>query len=157
MDVNALRIWGIAVSAALMAAALGLAAMGPGPDLTTAQTAFETAQAEPAAPALASVGFVVRFRGDGPIARAQALAARGGQTQAGRQVEAQLRRQRAFSGLCFDRFTIGAAEIVLASCEAVPASARAAFQTRWLARLNAMASVEYADANSAATQERAPG
>jgi hypothetical protein len=146
---NAMRIWGIAVSAACMAGALGVAAMEPAPRVNATQIA----QAEPAAP----VGFLVRFRGNGPVARAQALAARGQVAQAERRVRAQLARQSGLRGLCFERFTVGAAEIVLRSCEAVSPRQNAAVQARWLARLNAMASVEYADANVAASTERAPG
>lgn len=159
MDVNALRNWGIAASAALMVAALAVAAMGPEPlpaqALTPIESLYEMAQAEPSAPT--PVGFIVRFRGQGPIARAQALAGRGREAQAGRQVSDQLERQSAFSGLCFDRFTVGGAEIVLRSCRVIAPGERAAFQTRWLARLNAMPAVEYADANTAVSQERAPG
>ena len=159
MNEKPLRTWGIAVSALLMAAALGVSAMGPelapASALTPAEEIYQTAQAAPFA--AAPVGFIVRFRGDGPIARAQALAARGQLAPAERQVRAQLARQRGFRGLCFDRFTVGGAEIVLRSCDEVAPSTRAAYQTRWLARLNAMRSVEYADANAAVTLERAPG
>lgn len=149
---NALRIWGFWVSAACLLAALGVAAMGPSASMPPTRAGEQIVQtaAEP-------VGFIVRFRGDGPIARAQALAARGRLPQAERQVEAQLARQRAFAGLCFERFTVGGAEIVLRACEDVPAAARAAFQARWLAQLGAMRAVDYADINAAASAERAPG
>lgn len=148
MDVNALRLWGIAVSAALISGALYIS----GQPLAEAQTAppvqfAQAAQAE-------HVGFVVRFRGEGPIARAQAMAARGDQQQAQRQIEAQLVRQTAFNGLCFDRFTVGAAEVVLRSCRPVAASDRAAYQDRWVRRLRAMRSIAYADVNAAASQNR---
>jgi hypothetical protein len=153
---SASRLWGVAVSAALLAAALGIVAMGPeAPPASALEDIYHIAQAAPAV--AAPVGFIVRFRGDGPIARAQALAARGQMARAQRQVEVQLARQSAFRGLCFDRFTVGGAEIVLLSCAEVPASARAAFQTGWLARLNAMRAVDYADANAAVSPERAPG
>jgi hypothetical protein len=69
----------------------------------------------------------------------------------------QLTRQNAFAGLCFDRFTAGGAEVVLRTCEAVPAGRLEAVRSRWLARLRAMRAVEYVDANVTATQERAPG
>lgn len=153
MDVNALRTWGIAVSGALMVGALMIA-------LQSEMQA--TAQVQPAAQAQADaraapVGFIVRFRGPGPIARAQAQAARGQTATAQSQVELQLQRQSAFSGLCFDRFTVGAAEMVLRTCEAVAASERAAVQQRWGARLRAMRAVEYVDVNATVTQQRAPG
>jgi hypothetical protein len=150
MDVNAMRTWGIAVSSAMMAAAL-IVALQP------------QAIAEPAAPVqiaqaqAAPVGFIVRFRGQGPIARAQAQAARGQMAQAQREVEAQLERQTPFNGLCFDRFTVGGAEMVLRTCEAIAASERASVQQRWGARLRAMRAVEYVDVNATVTQDRAPG
>lgn len=158
MDVNALRTWGIAVGAVLMTAALGIAAMGPETPQARAETPaaaqglFEVAQVQ-AAP----VSFLVRFRGTGPIARAQAAAARGNQAAAERTIEAQLARQSSFAGLCFDRFTAGAAEVVLRSCDPVSASERATVQQRWLTRLRAMRAVAYADVNTTATQDRAPG
>jgi len=152
MDVNALRTWGIAVSAAMLVGALAIAWRPESQAAAQPQSVGETAQAE-AAP----VGFIVRFRGQGPIARAQAQAARGEVAPAQRQVEVQLQRQRAFSGLCFDRFTVGGAEMVLRTCEAVAASERASVQQRWGARLRAMRAIEYVDVNATVTQERAPG
>jgi hypothetical protein len=155
MDVNALRTWGIAVSGALMVGALALAAQ-PSPPAEAQQVlepgGFEIAQAPAQAGA---VGFLVRFQGSGPIARAQARAARGQVDAARRAVEAQLRRQRAFAGLCFDRFTVGAAEVVLRSCEPVAGRERAAYTARWLQRLQAMRAVAYADANASVSPERA--
>jgi hypothetical protein len=154
------RFWGIMVSATIMAVALMIAAPWRTPAAEGAPQGFvQFAQAHVPAPVVvpAPVSFIVRFRGSGPIARAQALAARGREADAARIIQAQLARQSAFSGLCFDRFTVGAAEVVIRSCSDVPASERAAFQTRWLARLNAMRAVEYADANAAAAPTRAPG
>jgi hypothetical protein len=154
MDVNALRNLGMAVTGALMAGALFLAFQPQSHAEAQPQAAVELAQAQANA---SSVGFIVRFRGTGPIARSQAQAARGQIAQAQRQVEIQLQRQSAFAGLCFDRFTVGGAEIVLRTCETVAASERAAVQQRWGARLQAMRSVEYVDANATVTQQRAPG
>ena len=156
MNVQALRTWGIAISAAMMAAALAVAAQ-PAPERNAAPVVgsgvFETAQAQPHAQPLV---FLVRFRGAGPIARAQAQAARGQVAPAQRQVELQLRRQRDFTGLCFDRFTAGGAEIVLRTCAAIVASERAGVQQRWLTRLRAMRAVDYVDANATASRT-APG
>ncbi len=158
MNANALRTWGIAVSAGLMAVALMIAApWRPADARAPAPVELAQAPAQTQAQAAAPVGFVVRFRGTGPIAQAQARAARGQTAAAGREIDAQLRRQPALAGLCFDRFTVGAAEVVLRSCAPVPASERAAYQARWLARLQAMRAVAYVDANATLTQERAPG
>lgn len=152
MDVNAMRNWGVGVTGTLMAAALYLALQ---PETTrAAQPVAQMAQAQASA---APVAFLVKFRGAGPIARAQARAARGETQAAQRQVEIQLQRQSAFSGLCFDRFTVGGAEIVLRTCEAVAASERNGVQQSWGGRLQRMRAVEYVDVNAAATQARAPG
>jgi hypothetical protein len=151
MDVNALRNWGIAVSGAMLAAALAIAVQ-PAPPAIAEEHPVEIAQAPAAA---APISFVVRFRGSGPIARAQARAARGDATLAQREVELQLRRQDSFRGLCFDRFTVGGAETVLRTCAAIVASERAGMQQSWLTRLRAMRAVEYADVNATATQNRA--
>lgn len=145
MHVNALRTWGIAVSAALMAAALAIALQPPRARPAAAQRVVETAQRpEAAAPA----EFIVRFRGSGPIARAMTRAGRD-PARAQREVEAQLRRQSEFAGLCFGRFTAGGAEVVLRTCGDAPAPA--AVQREWLTRLRGMQAVDYADANLAAS------
>jgi hypothetical protein len=150
VDLNAYRLWGIGVSGAVIAVALMFAAEQTPEAQAQPQGAFEVvqAQAEP-------VAFLVRFRGEGPIARSQAQAIRGQTGAAQREIEAQLRRQNAFAGLCFDRFTLGAAEVVLRTCDAIAASERVAVQARWLQRLQAMRAVAYADANTTATQGRA--
>lgn len=154
MDLDAMRLWGIAVTGALMIGALAIALQPETHAEAQPQAVARIAQAEVRD---AHVGFIVRFRGGGPIARAQAQAARGRTQQAQRQVEAQLVRQRGFSGLCFDRFTVGGAEIVLKTCEPVAASERARVQQSWGARLRAMRAVEYVDANATVTQQRTPG
>ena len=154
MDVNALRTWGIAVTGALMVGALVIAFQPQTHAEAQPQGVAELAQAQTSA---SPVGFIVRFRGTGPIARAQAQAARGQMEQAQRQVAIQLQRQTSFSGLCFDRFTVGGAEIVLRTCESVAVSERSAVQQSWSTRLRAMRAVEYVDANATVTQQSAPG
>jgi hypothetical protein len=154
MDVNAMRTWGIAVSGAMLVGALAIALQPDTPATAQSRESVEIAQAETRA---APVAFIVRFRGQGPLARAQGRAAQGQMAPAQLQVELQLRRQGAFSGLCFDRFTVGGAEMVLRTCEAVAASERVDVQQRWGARLRAMRAVEYVDLNATVTQERAPG
>ncbi len=151
MDVQALRFWGMAVGAALMAFALWVAAMGP--DAPPHARPADRAQNPGVAPEPAS--FVVRFQGRGPIARAQAVATRG-DTDSGRQrIEAQLQRQQAFAGLCFERFTANAGEVVLRTCDVVASHERAALERQWLSRLRAMRAVAYADVESAAAADRA--
>lgn len=149
MDVNALRTWGIAATGALIAACLAIS-FGAVAPRAEAQPAFEIAQV-----AAAPASFLVRFQGGGPIARSQALAARGHVLVAQTQIEAQLRRQAGFTGLCFDRFTTGAAEVVLRTCEPLAGAQRAAVERQWVARLRAMRAVAYADVNSTAAPSRA--
>jgi len=148
MSLDALRAAGIAASALLIAGALALSSVSlPLPAQAQSLLAQAQPQAEP-------VAFLVRFRGQGPIGRAQARAARGQLAAAQREIEVQLRRQQSFAGLCFDRFTVGGAETVLRTCAAVPASERAAVQARWVARLRAMRAVEYVDPNAVASPGR---
>jgi uncharacterized protein YfaQ (DUF2300 family) len=150
VDLNAMRLWGIGASGTVIAVALMLALQPAPPAQAAPQNAFEVAQAQ-ADP----VAFLVRFRGNGPIASAQARAVRGQTEEAQRAIEVQLRRQNSFAGLCFDRFTLGASEVVLRTCDAIAASERAAVQARWLQRLQAMRAVAFADANTTASQGRA--
>lgn len=144
MNVQVLRFWGIVVGSALIAVALWITALGP--ETAPAQTLRATPQGAQSE----SISFLVRFRGAGPMARAQVAAARGRVAQAQARLEAELRRQRAFAGLCFDRFTAGAAEIVLRTCDPVTAPERTATETQWLSRLRAMPAVAYADLNATA-------
>ena len=150
---DALRIWGIAVSASLMAVALllGYGPNAPADAQPHAQTRFQVAQA----PARAEpIVFLVRFTGSGPIARSQRMAARGQIADAQHQLQTELRRQDAFRGLCFDHFTVGAAEVVLRTCAAIVASEREREQQRWLARLRAIHAVSYVDVNATAAPSR---
>ena len=148
MSLSAMRLWGIAASAALVLGALVFSLTAPAP-LALAQPAqAQSPRAEP-------VAFLVRFQGQGPIATAQRAAQRGRIAPAQREIEAQLARQTAFAGLCFDRFTVGAAEVVLRTCTAIVASERAGVQQSWLTRLQAMRGVAYVDANALASQGRA--
>jgi hypothetical protein len=153
MDANALRIWGIAVSGALLAIAL-VVALQPAPQAQAQSTAAQSVEIAQAPARAAPISFVVRFTGSGPIARAQRQAAGGSAADAQRQIQAQLRRQTNFNGLCFDRFTAGAAEVVLRTCAAIVPSERAAMERRWLARLRSMGSVAYVDINTTASQGR---
>ncbi|MGE0829945.1 MAG: hypothetical protein AB7O04_11405 [Hyphomonadaceae bacterium] len=125
---------------ALGAVMLALAACGPdaSPEAARPQTqgAVQADGAQAQRPS-----FIVRFRPDHPMGEAQALEA-AGQCEAARALaERTLRDRRELSGLCFNRFTAGGAEIVLDVC------ASAADSEDWLARLRAMEDVEYADGN----------
>jgi hypothetical protein len=148
MSLNALRLWGIAAGALLIAGALALSFTAPAPQALAQPAQAEPVRAEPLA-------FLVRFQGQGPIASAQRAAQRGRTAEGQRAIEQQLRRQASLSGLCFDRFTVGAAEVVLRTCTAIVVSERASVQQSWLTRLQGMRGVAYVDANAVASQGRA--
>lgn len=125
----------------------------PAEAVATPATAPQTLAA---VPARARPSFVVRFVDPHPLARAQAIAASGRVAEGRRAAIAAINGQANLRGLCFDRFTVGAAEIVLAACQ--PVEGPDAYRARWLRRLNAMRGVEYAEANAVAQPEvrRAP-
>jgi hypothetical protein len=105
------------------------------------QTGESASQAE-------SIGFVVRFKPEHALGRAQGLEAAGRCEEAERLARQTLSASTELRGLCFDRFTLGGVETVLISCAPVPSAQSAAYQRDWLARLRGMRSVEYADVNA---------
>lgn len=173
MNTDALRTWGLAASAAVFASALTIAALGGCEPVREAPRVEEPASptmaspddepvAEPSAaegppppqtlaPVRARPSFVVRFEQPHPLARAQEIAARGRIAEARRAALATLNSQRNLRGLCFERFTLGGAEMVLSACE--PVTNASAFETRWTRDLNAMAGVAYAEPNAVAQPE----
>lgn len=176
IDANLVRNWGLAIGAAALAGALAVATMtgdpqAPAPPALAPQVAgplpsapaaaappagepaptFDPASAEgPPAHGDAPLSFLVRFEGSGPMGRAQTMAGEGRDSEARRAAQAALARQAALRGLCFDRFTIGGAEMVLYICEPVPASSRAQTSALWLARLRDISTVAYAEPNAVA-------
>src|SRR5262249_29712558 len=135
MDLGALRISGIVVSGALIggAALFAMSARAPTRSPRPQAPAIAALQ-QPAAPA----AFAISLRGDGPLARAQRLAMRGSREAAARRrVERELLRQRAFAGLCFDRFT-PRGDIVVRACEGT-------LRADWQARLRAMPALTNVD------------
>lgn len=104
-------------------------------------------QAPAEAPEAGPVSFLVRFDADHPLAEAQTMAANGDLDAAGRLAERLIRRQRALRGLCFDRFTLGGAEIVLKACQSVPVGDPDAFARGWRERFETMPGVTYAEPN----------
>lgn len=135
-----LRFWGLVVGSALIAFALWVAALGPERRAVQATIPL-AAQSGAASP----ISFQVRFRGVGPIARAQAFAEEGKVAVAQRRIERELARQSAFDGLCFERFNAAGAAIVLQTCEPVASEARADAASYWLSRLRDMRAIAYAE------------
>jgi len=109
---------------------------------------FESAGAEAAPPPEPPLSFIVRFEPPHALARAEALAAEGRDAEARQLAEQTLRRERALRGLCFDRFTLGGAEIVLRPCVPPPAGEREQFGRDWTRRLSGMRGVTYAESNA---------
>jgi hypothetical protein len=105
-------------------------------------------------PAVAS--FVVRFREPHPLARAQALEAAGQCEQAQQLARETIAARADLAGLCFDRFTLGGAEIVLKACAPISPDEAEAFQRTWVERFATMDGVEYADANLVVTPAECP-
>lgn len=173
IDANLVRNWGLAIGAAALGGSLTVASwLGePASEPPTAITEqplagpIETPVAPPPAPAPQSaeqppvtsapveLSFLVRFQGSGPLGRAQALAEAGRDAEARRAAEAALRRQSVFNGLCFDRFTVGGAEMVLRVCAPVEASAQQATSADWLERLRGLSAVAYCEPNYVAEAE----
>lgn len=141
MDLRALRMSGIVVSGALIGAATLFAMSAQAPQRAPpVQTPPSLAQ--PNRP----IAYAISLRGDGPLARAQRLAMRGGREAAARRrVERALERERAFRGLCFDRFT-QRGDIVVRACEGTA-------RLDWQARLRANPAVTNVDALVQLTQE----
>ncbi|MFZ2029270.1 MAG: hypothetical protein WAU68_03090 [Vitreimonas sp.] len=138
MDLNTLRVSGIAVSGALIAGAIYIASTAPRVSNRAPTTPAATVNEAPP-PRVSSEprAFAISFRGDGPLARAQRLAMRGGSEQAAqRQVERALARQHAFRGLCFDHFA-ARGDVVVRAC--TPTG------TGWVARLRAVPAVTNVD------------
>lgn len=117
---------------------------GPLPPQAAAQAPAEQARRS-------SATLLVRFRDPHPLARAQALEAAGHCPEAEQLARATLATRADLAGLCFERFTVGGAEIVLAAC--APPSDDRAFQQSWIERFQTMEGVEYAEANLIAQPE----
>jgi hypothetical protein len=139
------------------------APVAPGEATPSADPSAETetpAEAEPAAaeqpaarqglaPAFCPQGadrpeILIAFERSHPMNEAQRLFAAGRRDEARALAARLLAERRDLRGLCFDRFTVGGAEIVVGAPN--PASV-----TEWTERLSAMDGVAYAEANLVAS------
>jgi hypothetical protein len=134
MDDKTLRGWGIAIGAGAMAVAAGVATLGGRAEERATATGAD-----------GQVEFLVAFDEGAPLADAQALAAKGEMARAETAARSALARSKQLSGLCFERFTLGGAEMVLRVC--TPTASATRDRDRWLKRLRRLDSVKYADAN----------
>lgn len=120
------------------------AAQDPSPNgRLTGEAAAESQRFQPAA-----TSFVARFKADHPLGRAQSLDASGRRTEAEQLARDTLRDAPELSGLCFERFTLGGAELVMAVCAYTPMGQTGAVQVDWLDRFARMEGVEYAEPNA---------
>lgn len=93
------------------------------------------------------VSFIANFRSSHALGQAQVLEGAGRHDEAQALAAAGLRDDAALHGLCFDRFTLGGAEIVLSVC--APSSLEDTFvmQRRWLEHLGATPGIIYVERN----------
>lgn len=115
-----------------------------------------TEQVQPEAAAL-RVSFLVNFRPSHDLGRAQALENAGRRDEAAQLVAATLRDDMALRGLCFERFTLGGAEMVLTVC--APSSLDESFdaQRRWFEQLGSTPGVIFVERNLVAQHQDAMG
>lgn len=137
----------------LMAGAACLVACAPA-TLQAPPSVGEVEQVQADAPGL-RVSFLVNFRSSHALGQAQALEGAGRHDEAQALAAAALRDDAALHGLCFDRFTLGGAEIVLSVC--APLSLQDSFvsQRRWLEHLGATPGIIYVERNLVAYHEDA--
>jgi hypothetical protein len=93
------------------------------------------------------ISYVVNFRPSHALGRAQVLQNAGRYDEAEHLVAATLRDNASLRGLCFERFTVGGAEIVLNVCAPSPWEERAVTQRRWLEQLGLTTGVAYVERN----------
>jgi hypothetical protein len=118
----------------------------------------ENAEVAPRAPGASSepMSYLVSFRPSHALGRAQALQNAGRYDEAQLLVAATLRDDASLRGLCFERFTVGGAEIVLDVCAPSPWEERAVTQRRWLEQLGVTPGVAYVERNLVAQTSAEP-
>jgi hypothetical protein len=104
----------------------------------------------------ASMSYLVNFRPSHALGRAQALQNAGRHDEAQLLVAATLRDDASLRGLCFERFTVGGAEIVLNVCAPSPWEEPAVTQRRWLEQLGLTPGVAYVERNLVAQTSAEP-
>lgn len=144
----------LAMTIAMLAGATCLAACAPAATSQTPVAVERVEQIQPDA-AVLRVSFIMTFRSSHALGQAQALEGAGRHDEAAGLAAAALRDDAALHGLCFERFTLGGAEIVLSVC--APSSLEDAFvtQRRWLEHLGATPGIIYVERNLVAYHEDA--
>jgi hypothetical protein len=110
------------------------------------------------APAIISapMSYLVNFRPSHALGRAQAMQRAGRYAEAELLVGTTLRDDQSLRGLCFERFTVGGAEIVLNVCSPSPWEERSITQRRWLEQLGVTPGVAYVERNLVAQRAAEP-
>lgn len=124
--------------ALMFSIALACAACGPGQTRPPAAALDEPAT---------SASIIAAFTGAHPLARAQALEGEGRRADAEAAAREALAADPQLAGLCFERFTVGGAEIVLQPCAAMSAGKRERFVRERAQALSALPDVAYAEPN----------
>ncbi|MGE4037879.1 MAG: hypothetical protein AB7F85_09020 [Hyphomonadaceae bacterium] len=101
------------------------------------------------------MSYIVNFRPSHALGQAQILQNAGRYDEAEQLVVVTLRDNIALRGLCFERFTVGGAEIVLNVCAPDPFEDPLVTQDRWLEQLGATMGVAYVERNLVAQHEDA--
>ena len=114
--------------------------------------AGEVEQVQADAPVL-RVSFIASFRSSHALGQAQALEGAGRHDEAQALAAAALRDDAALHGLCFDRFTLGGAEIVLSACTPLSLEDSFVTQRRWLQHLGTTPGIIYVERNMVARHE----
>ena len=149
------RIHGAAIAlsrAVLAACIIGMAACVPAAS-PQAPVIADEAQPAQAVTAPAGMSFIVNFRASHALGQAQSLQGAGRYDEAEQLVGVTLHDDAAFRGLCFERFTLGGAEIVLNVCAPSPWEEPLVTQRRWLEQLGATPGVVYVERNLVAQRE----
>jgi hypothetical protein len=149
------RSRGALVTAAAFIASVAACAPTTAPPTTVLA---ENADVGPRAPVTSSepMSYLVNFRPSHALGRAQALQNAGRYDEAQLLVAATLRDDASLRGLCFERFTVGGAEIVLNLCAPSPWEERAVTQRRWLEQLGVTPGVAYVERNLVAQTSAGP-
>jgi hypothetical protein len=132
-----------------MAAAFIASVVACSPTAPPTTVLAENEDVGPRAPDTSSapMSYIVNFRPSHALGRAQALQTAGRYDEARLLVAATLRDDASLRGLCFERFTVGGAEIVLSVCAPSPWEERSVTQRRWLEQLGLTPGVAYVERN----------
>lgn len=138
---------------ALAALVVGLTACAPEATSQTPPLVMENTEQVQAEATRLRLSFIVNFTLSHALGQAQSLESAGRHDEAARLVAATLREDAALRGLCFERFTLGGAEIVLSVCAFSSLEESFVTQRRWLAHLGATPGVAYVERNLVADHD----